>query len=120
MIKKIFLLSIFFSINIVYNSCTYKKQTLCTADNTTTYTNTVKVILEDNCTGCHGGANPSANIKLDSYNDLLAYAKDNPKFLSSINHDGAALKMPYPMGSAKMPDSTVAQVKKWVDACLPE
>jgi hypothetical protein len=116
--KKIIILSILIICTSIYiQSCNYKKETSCNPSNIVTYTNTIKTIMTNNCSGCHGGSNPSAGINLESYAKLIAYAKDQPIFMGCIKH---TLGKPMPQGGAKLADTTIAKLQSWVDGCMPE
>jgi hypothetical protein len=106
-------------LTVCYTSCTYKKQTNCSPANVITYKNTVGAIIDAECVGCHGGNNPSANINLENYAKLVAYAKDKPVFMGCINHT-IGTPMPYPAGSPKLNDTVIAKIQAWVDGCMPE
>jgi hypothetical protein len=116
--KKIITITLSFILVCSYlNSCTYKKETSCVQSNLVTYNNTIKTIMTNNCSGCHGGSNPSAGINLESYAKLIAYAKDQPIFMGCIKH---TLGKPMPQGGAKLADTTIAKLQSWVDGCMPE
>jgi hypothetical protein len=96
-------------------SCTYVKEnaanTACDLTNIK-YSNTVGKIMSDYCTGCHGGALPSANISLDSYDSLKKYV-NNGSLIGSMKHSSSY--SPMPKGSAKLDICTIDKVQKWID-----
>jgi hypothetical protein len=64
-------------------------------DTTTLNFAAIKPIFDSKCTGCHGGASPSAGIKLDTYLDTKAYLDEAAATLvSSVKRDGNASNMP--------------------------
>ncbi|MEO1448050.1 MAG: cytochrome c [Bacteroidota bacterium] len=77
------------------------------------YAATVLPILEENCIGCHSGANPSGNVGLDSYDKVVASANSGNLYGSIAHLDGFS-KMP--KGGDKIPDCDIEQIKSWIDA----
>jgi mono/diheme cytochrome c family protein len=121
--KKIGLFSIIVCSIILINSCTnYNKQAWLDASTckTTaiTYTNTIKGIMDNNsCSSCHGvGGTPP---ELNSYATVKAATSDTT-FIGSVKHNAGSKPMPYPVGSAKISDCSIAQIEAWIVAGLPE
>ncbi|MBL7794778.1 MAG: hypothetical protein JNK77_20750 [Saprospiraceae bacterium] len=75
-------------------------------------------IVNTYCKGCHSGSQPSGNIALTNYSQVKA-SVDNGKFWGSIQHLSGFVAMPYPAGSAKMPDCEITQIEKWINNGAP-
>ena len=84
-----------------------------------TYTAVIKPILAVRCNGCHGAVAPSGNLNYTTYAGVKA-SVDNGKFWASIVHASGIKPMPYPQGSAQIPDCDKIKIKKWIDAGAPE
>lgn len=82
---------------------------------------TVKPIIDDNCVTCHSGQAPSGNVRLESYADIAAAGAIEPgsygSLYGTINHAGG--NSPMPKGGGKLPECSIAQVKAWIDAGMP-
>jgi hypothetical protein len=78
-----------------------------------TYTNTVAPILSASCNGCHGGSNPQAGIKLDTYDDLKVWI-DNGRVLGSIKHEQGF--SPMPKNLPKLSECKIQQIETWIEA----
>lgn len=90
-----------------------------TCDTTALNFASVKPILDSKCTGCHGGASPSAGIKLDTYTDTKAYLDGAAATLvSSVKRDGNASNMP--QGQPKLEACDISKISAWVVAGYPE
>jgi hypothetical protein len=83
------------------------------------YTAVIKPILALRCNGCHGASAPSGNISYATYAGVKANV-DSGKFWGSIVHANGIKPMPYPQGSAQIPDCDKIKIKKWIDAGAPE
>lgn len=83
-----------------------------------TYSGSVKPLLDLKCKGCHGASNPGGGIKLTNYDEAKVEAL-NGDLLGSISHNGINIPMPYPAGSAKMPQCEIDVIRIWVDAGAP-
>lgn len=79
---------------------------------TITYSNYVARVMQQHCTGCHGGANPSRGIRLETY-EQVKQANANGKWYRSMENGS----MP---PSGKLDECTLAKLKKWVDSGYPE
>lgn len=77
-----------------------------------TYSNTIKSIVDFNCTSCHNPNNKSGNVDLANHAGLAASVSSG-KFLSSIVHDGNASKMP--QGGLKLEDCKIEKIKNWIN-----
>ena len=75
---------------------------------------TVKALIDDRCLPCHGGAQPRAGVKLDTYEGILANVKPyDPAaslLIKSVKGDGVKLM---PLGNH--PKLTPDEIKQWSD-----
>jgi cytochrome c553 len=70
------------------------------------YSTTISSMMTNHCTNCHGGANPSAGIKLESYSDLVTNGQ------ASL----AAMKNgTMPQGSSKLDDCNINKLAAWIN-----
>ncbi len=81
-----------------------------------TFSTGVFPIIENNCVGCHGGANPSAGIPLTTYSEIFPFAASGGLY-GVINHEPGYT--PMPLGANKLNDSDVNTVKQWIDDGFP-
>ena len=95
-----------------------KNTTGCSSCDTSqyTYSGAVTVVMQDNCTGCHSGSNPSAGIDLSTYKGVRKVALDG-RLMGSITWAPGYSRMP--KNAAKLDDCSITQVGKWVDAGAP-
>jgi hypothetical protein len=82
-----------------------------------TYTNFVGSLLSNYCTGCHGGANPSAGLRLTTFAEAKASGQSGKLY-------GVIARLPgypaMPQGGAALSACAVSKVKNWVDKGMPE
>ena len=113
MLKNIIFFSIFISI---ISSCTYKnkvdvlQQNLCDTTETK-YASTIAPILSANCNSCHGGSSPSANINLETYDEVKKYV-NNGTLIGSIKHKSGYSNMP--QGASKLDDCKILKIETWI------
>jgi hypothetical protein len=104
---------------ILLFSCKYNnEQELYPVDpNTTcdtlnvTYSETVALIMQAQCNGCHSGINPSGGIKTDNYTDIKTLV-DNGRLMGSIKHQSGY--SPMPKGGQKLSECDIAKIDIWV------
>jgi hypothetical protein len=93
------------------------KNTVSCASNCDTtqfkYGANISVLMSTYCTGCHGGAAPSAGINLSLYPTVRGFGL-NGRLVGAISH--APGFSPMPKNTAKLSDCQINQVKKWVAA----
>jgi hypothetical protein len=77
-----------------------------------TFSGTIRPILQNNCVGCHSGANPPLGVALDSYGGVLSVVNDG-RFRKAVNHLPGASAMP--KGGNKLPDCTVNKINAWLN-----
>lgn len=74
------------------------------------YSNQIKKVMANYCTGCHNSSNPNANLDLTTYTDVNKIAL-NGKMFGTIEGKPSFLKMP-PSGSVGNCD--ILKLKKWI------
>lgn len=80
----------------------------------TTYDNTIKSILDTACIECHGGATPTAGIRLDNYESASDVADSGRMIFRMTNNNS-----PMPP-SGQLPNPVIASVMKWIEEGLLE
>lgn len=93
----------------------------CDADCDTTnvrFSTSVMPVIESRCKGCHSGTSPQGGIALTNFAQVKATV-NNGSLWGSITHASGFTAMPYPAGSAKMPDCDIRKVKIWIDKGAP-
>jgi len=82
-----------------------------------TYSGYIAALMSTNCTGCHGGANPQAGLRLTTYAEVKAAAQNG------VLH-GVIARLPgypaMPQGGAALSSCAVSKVKNWVDTGMPQ
>lgn len=89
----------------------------CETENVS-FASMIQPIINNKCKGCHSGTYPSGNVPLASYANVKAIA-DNGALVGVIMHQTPYAPMPYPLGSASLPDCEIAQIQAWVAAGAP-
>jgi hypothetical protein len=94
----------------------YPQSATCNTDNMS-FASDIKPVIDASCIGCHGGAAPSGNISLETYDDVAAAAAINPgnygSLYGAVSH--APGNSPMPKSADKLPDCTIDQIKAWID-----
>ncbi len=80
----------------------------------TTYDNSIKSILDAACIECHGGATPTAGIRLDNYQSARDVADSGRMIFRMTNNNS-----PMPP-SGQLPDPVITSVMKWIEDGLLE
>ncbi len=100
--------------------CAYTKKDVveipCVIADNISYTLDIAPIIEANCFDCHSNASSTSGILLDSYDGLKYYAQ-NGYLYGVISH--ASGYRPMPDGGGKLPNCTIATIKKWIDNGTP-
>ena len=93
---------------------------LCSTDNVT-YTGQVKSIFDNTCafSGCHGADSAASIGSLANYEDAVNMV-DLGRIIGAINHQENFKPMPYPVGSAQMPQCDIDIVTAWINDGAPE
>jgi mono/diheme cytochrome c family protein len=89
------------------------KNSTCTSNcdtNTFTFSGAVNSIIQNSCTGCHSGSNPSFGLKLQTYSDIKTIA-DNGLLLQVLYQMNNKPLMP---PSSALIDCKKTQIKKWI------
>ncbi len=76
------------------------------------YASAVVPILQKNCTGCHGGASPSGNVKLDTYAGVSDVANSG-RLKGVITHTPGFPQMP--QNQAKLPECEINTIVAWIN-----
>lgn len=113
------------SVASVQTGCYYDREeelygagNICSDTTTVKYATTVSALMTANCTGCHGGASPSAGIKIDDYTTLKAYVTTSKAaFLGCMYQTGGYSAMP--KGGSKMAYCDVNKIERWINAGMP-
>ncbi len=84
-----------------------------------TYTNSIKSILDSNCTtsGCHSDNDLLTNGSLTNYTFAKAFA-DFGRLVGAVNHDAGFTAMP--QGGEKLDQCDIDKIAAWVAAGAPE
>ena len=118
-IRTIFLLTLLLTfIALFFHAC--KKENVNDIQCNTTgwnpdsirYSNTVSVIISQNCLGCHSSSIKKGRVALDSYDNVKKYA-DNHKLLGAIGHLKGYKGMP--RNANMLPQDKVCKIKFWID-----
>ena len=74
---------------------------------TVKYSTTITSMMTNHCTNCHGGANPEAGLKLESYSDLVTNGQ-----ASLLRMNNISKPMP-PAG--KIDDCNINKLAAWIN-----
>lgn len=85
---------------------------------TTSYTFNAVILpmINNNCKGCHSGAQPSGNIRLEDY-ATIRQAAVNGSLYGAVSHQPGF--SPMPQNAAKLPDCNITQIRKWIENGTP-
>jgi hypothetical protein len=103
------------------NSCYYDKgeilypETACDTSRVT-FSSSVVPILSSNCNSCHGGANPSAAIRLDTYAGVKLQV-DNGRLWGAVSH--APAYAPMPKNANQLSSCNLAKIRLWIAGGAP-
>lgn len=89
---------------------------LCDTNNIT-YNAGVKVILQQNCVGCHNSSLANGGVNLTTFNGVTSVVQDG-SLLGAIRHQAGFSFMP--QGAAKLSACKIRQVEKWIQAGAQE
>lgn len=73
-------------------------------------------LINNNCKGCHSGAQPSGNIRLEDY-ATIRQAAINGSLYGAVSHQPGF--SPMPQNAAKLPDCNISQIRKWIENGTP-
>jgi hypothetical protein len=69
-------------------------------------------IIQTNCTGCHSGGSPSANLSLTNYSEIIVSVNDG-SFTHSLLGTGGFSVMPKNTGGLQ--SCKITQIQKWIN-----
>jgi len=81
-----------------------------------TFSGSIKPMMGTYCVGCHSGANSGGGIALDTYSGVASAAKSGRLWGSVCGLTGYSFM---PKGGNSLSACQKAQIKKWIDAGLP-
>jgi hypothetical protein len=81
-------------------------------NNDITFGNGVQPLLGTYCIGCHNSAHAEGNVKLDSYNGVLAAAQ-NGSLLGTVKQQGYVAMPPY---GKKLSACQATTIENWINA----
>jgi len=79
------------------------------------YLNIIKPIISENCTGCHGGASPTAGLNLTSHADLTAAILNKNLMDHLTQQNGYSLMPP----SGQLSNCRIDQINAWILNGMP-
>lgn len=89
----------------------------CDTENVS-YSQDIRPIIENNCLGCHRGANPVGGFVLETYDDVLAKVNDGRLYGAVSWQTGF---VPMPLGASEpLPECDLGKIKAWIDAGAPD
>lgn len=88
----------------------------CDTDNVS-YSADIRPILENNCLGCHQGANPVGGFTLETYNGVVAKVNSG-RLYGAVAWETGFVPMPFG-ASSPLPDCDLDKIKAWIDAGAP-
>ena len=71
------------------------------------YSTEIASMMTNHCTNCHGGANPSAGLRLENYNDLVLRGQASLQRMKSSSN-------PMPP-SGKIDDCNINKLATWIN-----
>ncbi|NND95100.1 MAG: hypothetical protein HKN45_09555 [Flavobacteriales bacterium] len=77
------------------------------------YSFKVVPILDQHCTGCHGGSSPTAGVGLDTY-DGVKQSADNGELLCTITHSSGC--SPMPDDAPKINACDIIKIDRWIQS----
>lgn len=103
------------------SSCYYDNEELlysnAPCDTTSTFSSRIAPLVQQKCaSGCHEGANPSANLSLTTYDEIKAIV-DNGGFAGSLNGTNGYSIMP--KGTTGLSTCDKGAVTAWISAGAP-
>ena len=88
----------------------------CNTDNVS-YSADIRPIIENNCLGCHRGANPVGGFVLETYSDVAAKANSG-RLYGAVSWQTGYVPMPFG-ASSPLPGCDLDKIKAWIDAGAP-
>ena len=90
----------------------------CVGCDTVNYTFNAYIlpIIQTNCTGCHSGGSPDANLSLTNYAEIASIANDG-SLMHSLNGTGGYSIMP--KNTSGLQSCKITQIQKWINDGAP-
>ena len=85
----------------------------CDTTETPSYTMKVVPIMDQHCTGCHGGSSPTAGVVLDTYNGVKQRVDDGSLFCTITHSSGCS---PMPDDAPKIPSCDIIKIQRWIES----
>lgn len=89
--------------------------------------NDVEAIFHTHCIMCHSGPNAPKNLRLNSYENIMAGSVDGPVVVPGKPDQGSLLKhikgisQPrMPFGQPPLPQDQIAEIERWISAGAPQ
>lgn len=83
----------------------------------TTYSGTIRPLLQNTCVGCHRDGLENGGINLSSHAGVKAAAQSG-RLYGAINRDPGFVAMPF--GGNKLQQCSIERIKYWIDAGAPD
>lgn len=83
----------------------------CDTNQTITYSNSIKSIVDTYCVGCHNASSPGGGFALDTYNGVVNCANSG-RLVGAIEWQSGFSSMP--KGGSKLNACDIAKIKKWI------
>jgi mono/diheme cytochrome c family protein len=83
----------------------------CDTNQTITYNNAIKSIMDAYCAGCHNASSPAGGFALDTYNGVVNCANSG-RLVGSVEWQSGF--SPMPKGGNKLNACDIAKIKKWI------
>jgi len=110
------------TIILLFNSCTYDNieelypEPISCDTLDVTYSTDILPVLTASCITCHSGSTPAGNIRLQTYDEIVA-AANNGSLLGVIRHDPNW--SPMPKNGAKLSDCYISKMEIWIENDTP-
>jgi len=81
------------------------------------YNAAIAPVMEQYCNGCHGPVAPSANIRTDTYQELVQIGGSGDLY-GVVSHSSGY--SPMPKNGNKLDECTISILRKWINEGFPE
>lgn len=101
----------------ILNSCYYDNvedlypQPPACDTSSVTFAGDVMPIINANCFACHSGSAPSGNVKLETYDNIVA-SVNNGGLMGTIRHESGW--SPMPKNGAKLDNCSITKLEIWI------
>jgi cytochrome c5 len=119
-------LSILIFLISIFNSCYYDKfdaihpldgyRNPCDSTADSSYSQSIKFIMANNCTSCHNISFSQGNVQLDNYTSVLEQAQ-NGQLMGTVLHKSGYNAMP---PGAQIPTCQTDKLQQWINAKEPQ